>query len=101
VNPTENPVSFISSASQYTLGNLEGSDRIAILVRNRDYGEIIQRILGAQEAASPNSRRGCATRTRTARTSMLRGIEPGGWFDFVDQCPPYGLCSLWVLPPDG
>ena len=93
MNPTEKSISFISCASQHTLGNFEGSDRIAMPVRNRDYGETIQPILSAQKAASPNSGRGRATRTRTARASMLRGIEPGGLFDFVDQCPHPMACA--------
>ena len=53
MNPTEKPASFIPSASEYILDNFEPTDRIAMLVLNRDFGETIQRITSAQKAASP------------------------------------------------
>jgi hypothetical protein len=49
MNPVENP----GSASQYILDNFERSDRIAMLVLNRDFAETIQRITSAQKASSP------------------------------------------------
>src|SRR6266851_8457321 len=53
MNPAEKPASFIPSASEYILDNFEQTDRIAMLVLNRNFGETIQRITSAQKAASP------------------------------------------------
>ena len=53
MNPAEKPVPFIPSASEYILDNFEATDRIAILMLNRDFGETIQRITSAQKASSP------------------------------------------------
>jgi DNA primase RepB-like protein len=53
MNPVEKPAPFIPSASEYILDNFESSDRIAMLVLNRDFGETIQRITSAEKAASP------------------------------------------------
>jgi len=41
------------SAPEYILDNFEQTDRIAMLVLHRDFGETIQRITSAQKAASP------------------------------------------------
>jgi len=49
----ENPTAFVPSASEYILDNFEQTDRIAMLVLNRDFGETIQRITSAQKASSP------------------------------------------------
>jgi hypothetical protein len=53
MNPVENAASLLPSASEYILDNFEWSDRIAMLVLNRDFGETIQRITSAQKATSP------------------------------------------------
>src|SRR6266852_5193383 len=53
MNPAEKPAPFIPSASEYILDNFEQTDRIAMLVLNRDFGETIQRITSAEKAASP------------------------------------------------
>src|SRR5882672_2832417 len=53
MNDVENPTAFVPSASEYILDNFEQSDRIAMLVLNRDFGENIQRITSAQKASSP------------------------------------------------
>jgi hypothetical protein len=53
MNPTEKSVLVIPSASEYILDNFEPTDRIAMLVLNRDFGETIQRITSAHKAASP------------------------------------------------
>jgi RepB DNA-primase from phage plasmid len=53
MNPAEKPPAFIPSTSEYILDNFEQTDRIAMLVLNRDFGETIQRITSAQKAASP------------------------------------------------
>jgi hypothetical protein len=53
MNPAEKPVPFFPSASEYILDNFEPTDRIAMLVLNRNFGETIQRITSAQKAASP------------------------------------------------
>ncbi|HET9377771.1 MAG TPA: DNA-primase RepB domain-containing protein [Chthoniobacterales bacterium] len=53
MNPVENAASLVPSASKYILDIFEPNDRIAMLVLNRDFAEIIQRITSAQKAASP------------------------------------------------
>jgi hypothetical protein len=53
MNPADEPTPFVPSASEYILDNFEPTDRIAMLVLNRDFGETIQRITSAQKAASP------------------------------------------------
>lgn len=53
MNAVEKPVPFIPSASEYILDNFEATDRIAVLVLNRNFGETVQRITSAQKAASP------------------------------------------------
>jgi hypothetical protein len=53
MNPAEKAAPFVPSASEYILDNFEPTDRIAMLVLNRDFGETIQRITSAQKAASP------------------------------------------------
>lgn len=53
MNLTENPGSVVRSASEYILDNFEQSDRIAMLVLHRDFGETIQRITSAKKASSP------------------------------------------------
>jgi hypothetical protein len=53
MNSTEGTGPFTPSAPEYILDNFEQTDRIAMLVLNRDFGETIQRITSAQKAASP------------------------------------------------
>ncbi len=53
MNPAEKLAPFSPSASEYILDNFEATDRIAMLVLNRDFGETIQRITSAEKAASP------------------------------------------------
>jgi hypothetical protein len=53
MNDVENPIAFVPSASEYILDSFEQTDRIAMLVLNRDFGETIQRITSAQKASSP------------------------------------------------
>jgi hypothetical protein len=53
MNSVENPTAFVPSASEYILDNFEQTDRIAMLVLNRDFGETIQRITSVQKASSP------------------------------------------------
>jgi hypothetical protein len=49
----KNSGSSFPSASEYILDNFEPIDRIAMLVLNRDHGEILQRITSALKASSP------------------------------------------------
>jgi hypothetical protein len=49
----KNSGSSFPSASEYILNNFEPIDRIAMLVLNRDLGEILQRITSALKASSP------------------------------------------------
>jgi hypothetical protein len=53
MTPGENATSLLPSASEYILDDFAPTDRIAMLVLNRDFGETIQRITSAQKAASP------------------------------------------------
>src|SRR6266566_1790734 len=53
MNSVENLAAFVPSPSEYILDNFEQTDRIAMLVLNRNFGETIQRITSAQKAASP------------------------------------------------
>src|SRR5579859_6516993 len=53
MNPAENVSAPAPSASEYILDNFEPTDRIAMLVLNRDFRETIQRITVAQKASSP------------------------------------------------
>lgn len=53
MNPTEKSAPFVPSASEYILDSFRPTDRIAMLVLNRDFGETVQRITSAQKAASP------------------------------------------------
>src|SRR5258707_2544550 len=53
MTPGENATSLLPSASEYILDDFAPTDRIAMLVLNRDFGETMQRITSAQKAASP------------------------------------------------
>ena len=53
MSPAENASAPVPSASEYILDNFEATDRIAMLVLNRDFGETTQRITSAQKASSP------------------------------------------------
>jgi hypothetical protein len=75
MNPAEKPAPFIPSASEYILDNFESSDRIAILVLNRDSADTIQRITSAQKAASPEFQ------------SWLRHKNANGWDIYIGMNP--------------
>jgi len=49
----ENSGTSSPTASEYILDNFEPIDRIAMLVLNRDLGEVLQRITSAKKASSP------------------------------------------------
>src|SRR6202158_106349 len=53
MNETDNAKTISPSASEYISENFKPSDRIAVLVLNRNLGETTQRITTAQKAASP------------------------------------------------
>src|ERR1700681_317778 len=53
MNETENPKRSVLAASEYISDNFKPSDRIAVLVLNRNLGETTQRITTAQKAAGP------------------------------------------------
>jgi|HubBroStandDraft_2_1064218.scaffolds.fasta_scaffold49880_2 hypothetical protein len=53
MSAAENASASVPSASEYILDNFEATDRIAMLVLNRDFGETVQRITSAQKASSP------------------------------------------------
>jgi len=53
MNAPEKPTLSLPSASEYILDNFKPTDRVAILVLNRQLGETTQRITTAQKASSP------------------------------------------------
>jgi hypothetical protein len=53
MNAPEKPTLSLASASEYILDNFKATDRVAILVLNRQLGETTQRITTAQKASSP------------------------------------------------
>jgi hypothetical protein len=53
MNESEKPAWASATASEYINANFKPSDRIAVLVLNRNLGETTQRITTAQKAASP------------------------------------------------
>src|ERR1700693_3218779 len=53
MNGSEKPTWASTTASEYINDNFKPSDRIAVLVLNRNLGETTQRITTAQKAASP------------------------------------------------
>jgi hypothetical protein len=53
MNAQEKPASSVPSASEYILENFKPTDRIAVLVLNRQLGETTQRITTVQKASSP------------------------------------------------
>src|SRR5271163_2209093 len=53
MNESEKPDWVSATASEYINANFKPSDRIAVLVLNRNLGETTQRITTAQKAASP------------------------------------------------
>jgi len=52
MNSVEHQTAFVPSPSEYILENFEQTDRIAVLVLNRDLGETIQRITSAHSRHS-------------------------------------------------
>jgi hypothetical protein len=53
MNNLEKPTPHVPSASEYILDNFKPTDRIAVLVLNRQLGETTQRITTAKKASSP------------------------------------------------
>ena len=53
MNVPQKPTPSVPSASEYILDNFKSTDRIAVLVVNRQLGEATQRITTAQKASSP------------------------------------------------
>jgi len=53
MNANEKPERPVPSAPEYILDNFKPTDRIAVLVLNRQLGETTQRITTAQKASSP------------------------------------------------
>jgi hypothetical protein len=53
MNDLEKPTPPVPSASEYILDNFKPTDRIAVMVLNRQLGETTQRITTAQKASSP------------------------------------------------
>ncbi|HEY6388483.1 MAG TPA: hypothetical protein VIX91_22620, partial [Candidatus Acidoferrum sp.] len=53
MNAPEKITHTVPSASEYILDNFKPTDRIAVLVLNRQLGETTQRITTAQKASSP------------------------------------------------
>jgi hypothetical protein len=53
MNAPEKPTPLVPTPSEYILDNFKPTDRIAVLVLNRQLGETTQRITAAQKASSP------------------------------------------------
>jgi hypothetical protein len=53
MNDLEKPTPHVTSASEYIFDNFKPTDRVAVLVLNRQLGETTQRITTAQKASSP------------------------------------------------
>ena len=53
MNPVENASAFVPSAAKYIFENFAPTNRIAMLVLKRDFGEIIPRITSAKKVAHP------------------------------------------------
>jgi hypothetical protein len=75
MRPGEKPVPFSPAASEYILDNFEAIDRLAMLISTVISVKPSSASPTRKKPRAPDSRPGCATRTRTAQTSMLRGIE--------------------------
>jgi len=60
----------VPSSSEYILDNFKPTDRIAVLVLNRQLGETTQRITTAEKASALNSKHGSGTRTQMEPTSI-------------------------------
>ena len=75
MNPAEKPAVLVPSASEYILDNFEPTDRIAMLVLNRDFGETIQRITSAAESREPRVP-GLASLQERQRLGHLYRNEP-------------------------
>ena len=71
MNESEKPTWAPVTASEYINDNFKPSDRIAVLVLNRNLGETTQRITQHRRRLAPNSRHGFDTRMQTGPTSML------------------------------
>lgn len=88
MNPGSIRGSSLPSASEYIFDSFEPSDRIALLLLNRDFDETISASPAHTRHRAPSFRHGCATRMPMGRTFMLRGIEPAGLFFLL---PPVGF----------
>src|ERR1700689_4728876 len=75
MNESEKPTWASATASEYINANFKPSDRIAVLVLNRNLGETTQRITTAQKAASPEFQ------------SWLRYKNANGWDIYVGMNP--------------
>ncbi len=71
----ENASVVIPSAPEYILDSFEPTDRIAMLVLSREFGETIQRITSAKKAASPEFQ------------AWLRYTNANGFDIYVGQTP--------------
>jgi hypothetical protein len=79
MSATETPAPFVPSAPRYVLDNFGSSDRIAMLVRNRDCGETIQRITRAGKAAGPEFQAWLSGLVQIASTKKRReGCQRNG-----------------------
>ena len=70
-----NPSASSLSASKYILDNFEPIDRIAMLVLNRDLGEVLPRVTTARKASSPKFQAWLRYKTATGSDIYL-GMNP-------------------------
>lgn len=75
MNSTDRTAPFKPSPSEYILDNFEPTERIAMLVPNRDSADTIQRITTAQKAASPEFQ------------AWLRYKNANGWDVYIGMNP--------------
>jgi hypothetical protein len=75
MNAAEKSEQFVPSAAEYILDNFDAADRIAVLILNREFDDTIQRITGAQKAASPEFQ------------AWLRHKNANGWDIYVGMNP--------------
>jgi hypothetical protein len=68
MRPEQNGSASVLSAPDYTLDHFETTDRIAMLVLNRDFRETIERITSAESSAHRVSNMAALQEMRVGRT---------------------------------
>jgi hypothetical protein len=66
MNDLEKPIPHVPCTSEYILGNFKPTDRIAVLVLNRQLGGLPRH----KRPQALNSKHGCGTKTQMGPTSI-------------------------------